>query len=67
MSDRDCRIMELYCLECARLEPQNRGNWISQAERWHELGRARDIWRNHQKSRQQSMHTAPMAQQRQQS
>ncbi len=40
MSDNDCTIMELYCLERAKLEPHNRGKWIAQAERWHELERA---------------------------
>jgi hypothetical protein len=39
MSDNDCSTMELYCLERARLESLNRGKWIAQAERWHELAR----------------------------
>ena len=66
MSDNDCSIMEMYCLERARLEPQNRGKWIWQAERWHELGRAHDSWRLQKKPVQQSMQTEPMATQRQQ-
>ena len=40
MSESNCTIMELHCLERARFEPRNRGKWIAQAERWHELGRA---------------------------
>ena len=32
MSNNDCTIMELYCLERAKLEPLNRGKWIAQAE-----------------------------------
>jgi hypothetical protein len=31
MSDNDCMIMEMYCLERAKLEPKNRGRWIAQA------------------------------------
>jgi len=37
------REWELHCLEQARSEPRNRGKWIAQAERWHELGRAQDV------------------------
>jgi hypothetical protein len=66
MSDNDCSTMEMYCLERARLEPLNRGKWIAQAERWHELGRAQNAWRLQKRSLQQSMHTEPMATQRQQ-
>ena len=55
MGNNDCTIMELYCLERAKLEPQNRGKWIGQAERWHELGRAQDCWR-HERTLQQSMY-----------
>jgi hypothetical protein len=32
MNDNNCTIMELYCLERAKLEPQARGKWIAQAE-----------------------------------
>jgi hypothetical protein len=67
MSDNDCTIMELYCLERAKLEPQNRGRWIAQAERWHELRRAQNSWRHQKKSLQQSMYAGPMETQRQQS
>jgi hypothetical protein len=45
MSDNHCTVMELYCMERAKLEPLKRGQWIAQAERWHELGRAQDSWR----------------------
>lgn len=61
MSDSDSTIMELYCLERAKSEPHNRGKWISQAERWHELGRAQDSWRHQKRAPQQSMHVGPMA------
>ena len=40
MSDNDCSIMESWCLERARTDPKNRGKWLAQAERWHELARA---------------------------
>jgi hypothetical protein len=66
MSDNDCSAMELHCLERARLEPANRGKWISQAERWHELARAQNSWRLQKRPLQQSMHAEPMATQRQQ-
>jgi len=63
----DCTAMEMYCLERSRLEPRNRGKWIKQAERWHELGRAQDSWRA-QKRPLQQMHAGEMATQpRQQS
>jgi hypothetical protein len=60
MSNNDCTLMELYCLERARLEPLKRGKWMAQAERWHELGRAQSSWRLQKKPLQQSMQTAPM-------
>ena len=60
MSDNHCTVMELYCMERAKLEPLKRGQWIAQAERWHELGRAQDSGGS-RKSRQQSMHAGPMA------
>jgi hypothetical protein len=66
MSDSDCTIMEMYCLERAKLEPRNRGKWIAQAERWHQLERAQASWRKQKRPLQQSMHTAPMATQRRQ-
>jgi hypothetical protein len=66
MSDNDCSTMESYCLERARLEPLNRGRWIAQAERWHELARAQNSWRLQKRPLQQSMHTEPMATQPQQ-
>jgi hypothetical protein len=66
MSGNDCSKMELYCLERARLEPRNRGKWIAQAERWHELERAQNSWRLQKRPLQQSMQTEPMATQRQQ-
>ena len=43
MSDNHCTVMELYCIEQAKLEPLKRGKWIAQAERWHELGRAQEL------------------------
>jgi len=61
MSDNNCTIMALRCLEGARFEPRNRGKWIAQAERWHELGRAQSSWRLQKKPLQQSMQTGPMA------
>lgn len=61
MSESNCTIMELHCLERARFEPRNRGKWIAQAERWHELGRAQNAWQLQKKPLQQSMQTASMA------
>jgi hypothetical protein len=61
MSDSNCATMELHCLERARVEPRNRGKWIAQAERWHELARAQNSWRLQKKPLQQSMQTDPMA------
>jgi len=63
----DCGVMELYCLERAKLEPLSRGKWIAQAERWHELARVQDSWRLQKRPPlQQAMHAGPMATQRQQ-
>jgi len=61
MSDNDCTIMELYCLERAKLELKDKGKWIAQAERWHELAHAQNSWRLQKKPLQQSMHAGPMA------
>ena len=61
MGINDCTMTELYCLERSKLEPLNRGKWIAQAERWHELGRAQKAWRLQKKPLQQSMHVGPMA------
>jgi hypothetical protein len=60
MSDNDCTIMEMYCLEQAKLEPRNRGKWIAQAERWHELERAQALWRKQKRPLQQSMQRPPL-------
>jgi hypothetical protein len=61
MGDNHCTRMEQHCLERARFEPRNRGKWIAQAERWHELARAQNSWRLQTKPLQQSMQTVPMA------
>jgi hypothetical protein len=61
MSDSNCASMELYCLDRAKLDPLNRGKWIAQAERWHELARARNAWRHQKRPLQQSMDPGPMA------
>jgi hypothetical protein len=44
MRDNDTSIMELWCIERAKTEPSNRRKWLAQAERWHELTRARRSW-----------------------
>ena len=49
MIDSNCAMMELHCLERARSDPLNRGKWIAQAERWHELARAQNSWRFQEK------------------
>ena len=61
MSENNSTIMELYYLERVKLEPHNRGKWILEAERWHELGRAWNFWRFQKAPLQQSMHTEPTA------
>jgi len=61
MSENGCSIMELWCLQRARTDPKNRGKWLAQAERWHELARAQNSWRLQKKPLQQSMHARPMA------
>ena len=61
MIDSNCAMMELHCLERARSDPLNRGKWIAQAERWHELARAQNSWRFQEKPLQQSIHPGPMA------
>jgi hypothetical protein len=61
MSDNDCSIMESWCLERARTDPKNRGKWLVQAERWHELARARSSWQLQKRPFQKSMHAGPMA------
>ena len=64
MSDYNSN-MEVYCLERAKLEPLNKGRWIRQAERWHELERAQNSWRLQKRPLQQSAHAGPMAMQKQ--
>jgi hypothetical protein len=65
MSNNDFTLMEMYCLERARLEPDKRGKWIWQAERWHEVGRAQRSWRMQKKPLQQAMGAGPMETQQQ--
>jgi hypothetical protein len=59
--------MELECLERAKTDIKNRGTWIAQAERWHELARAQNAWRLQKRPPQQAMHAGAMETQRQQS
>ena len=65
MDNNGCAIMEMYCLERARLEPHKRGGWLGQAERWHELGRAQRSWRQQKRPAQQTMHSGEMETQQQ--
>ncbi len=60
MSDNDCSIMELWCLQRAQTDPTNRGKWLAQAERWQGLARAQRSWRLQKRPIQQAMHTGPM-------
>jgi hypothetical protein len=60
MSDSEWTIMELWCLERAKTDPKDKEKWLAEAERWHELARARDSWRLQKRPIQQSMHTGPM-------
>ena len=59
MRETNCAMMELHCLERARSEPLNRGKWIAQAERWHELARAQNSWRFQEKPFQPSLQADP--------
>jgi hypothetical protein len=67
MSHDGCSAMEVECLERAKTDIKNRGKWIAQAERWHELARAQTSWRLQKRPPQQAMHAGQMAHQRQQS
>jgi hypothetical protein len=67
MNHNGCSAMELECLECAKTDFNNRGKWIAQAERWHELARVQNSWRLQKRPPQQAMHAGPMEMQRQQS
>ena len=60
MSDiKDCREMELWCLQRARAEPENHWRWVEQAERWRDLAHSQIAF-NFQKPGQQQMHAGPM-------
>jgi hypothetical protein len=67
MSHNGCSAMERECLERAKTDFKNRGKWIAQAERWHELARVQNSWRLQKRPPQQAMHAGPMEMQRQQS
>jgi hypothetical protein len=68
MSHDGCSVMELECLERAKIDTKNRGKWIGQAERWHELARAQNSWQLQKRPPQQAMHIGEMTTQpRQQS
>ena len=67
MSHDGCSAMELECLQRAKTDVRNRGKWIAQAERWHELARAQNSWRLQKRPPQQAMHAGEMETQRQQS
>jgi hypothetical protein len=67
MNHNGCSAMERECLERAKTDFKNRGKWIAQAERWHELARGQNSWRLQKRPPQQAMHAGPMEMQRQQS
>jgi hypothetical protein len=60
MRDNDSSIMELWCIERAKTDRHNRGKWLAQAERWHELTRARSSWQLPKTPFQHSVHTKPI-------
>lgn len=61
MSDvADCRAMEMMYRQRAEVDPANRGRWLGQAERWHDLGKREAAWRFQKRDRQQQMHAGPM-------
>jgi hypothetical protein len=60
MSDIDSRAMELMCLQCANIDPENNAKWRAQAERWRALSHGR-IARDFQRKNRQQMHAGPMA------
>jgi hypothetical protein len=52
------RAMEMMCRQRAKRDPANSGKWLSQAERWLELGQSRTSFRSQELPRQ---HAGPMA------
>ena len=60
MSDIDSRAMELMCLQCAKIDPENKAKWLVQAERWRALSHSQSAWKSQQRNNQQ-MHAGPMA------
>jgi len=60
MSDIDSRAMELMCLQCARIDPENRSKWRAQAERWRALSHSQSAWKSQRRNSQQ-MYAGPMA------
>jgi hypothetical protein len=64
MRQDGCSAMELECLERAKTDIKNRGRWIAQAERWHELTRAQNSWRLQKRPLQQAMDEGAMETQR---
>jgi hypothetical protein len=55
------RAMEMLCRQRARKDPANSGKWLSQAERWLELGQSRAAFRSQELQKRQQMHAGPMA------
>jgi hypothetical protein len=60
MSDIDSRAMELMCLQCAKIDPENDAKWLVQAEHWRAVSHGRTA-RNFQRKNSQQMHAGPMA------
>ena len=56
---KECREMELWCLQRARAEPENRWKWVGQAERWRDLAHSQIAF-NFQKTGHKQMHAGPM-------
>jgi hypothetical protein len=52
---KGCREMELWCMQRARAEPENRWKWVGQAERWRELAHKQIAF-----NFQRQMHAGPM-------
>jgi hypothetical protein len=52
---KDCREMELWCLQRARTEPENHWKWVGQAEKWRDLAHSQIAF-NFQKTSHKQMH-----------
>jgi hypothetical protein len=61
MSDlTDCQGMERLYRDRAKADPKNSTKWLGQAERWRELGKHENAWRQQPRQARGQMHAGPM-------